>query len=448
MGPALLFIALRATNQRVRFPRLLIAILLLEPIGSQLIFWTNSWHGLGGTPSLVTDVLPFPLLTFEFGPWFWFSIFVGFFLLAVTVLIFATQFPSANSVYRKQLTLFLLGLLLPWLAGSLGVFGVGNLELFDATTFLFPISGLLIGLGIFRYHMLRLAPVAYSAVFSSIRDGIILVDDDFHIVELNPAALYLLGHKKRDLIGQLISEIFPIWDQAILSNAHFDESQTLDFYYEQGGQYRYLEVHGAAIVNNIHIASGHVLILYDVTDRKLAEKAGQLSEDRYRTIFETDSAATVILEEDMTISLANDGFVALSGCARDEVEGKMQWTEFVHEDDLQQMQAYHRARRISGNEAAPGKYDFRFVDRNGRIKDVFASVALVPGSTISIASLLDITDRKLAEQLLQQKASDLEVAVRSEQERSAIILQSVNDAIAVSDLEFQGLSISTGHLPS
>ena len=437
LGPALLITALHFTNQHVRYPRLLYAVLLLEPIGSQLVFWTNSLHGLGGIPSLNTDVLPFPVLVFEYGLWFWLSIFVGYLLFIVSIFIFATQIPGANLIYRKQLILILLGMLMPWLAGSIALMGVGNLQLFDITTFLFPVSGLFIGLGFFRYQMLRLMPVAYSAVFSSIRDGIIIVDDDFRIVELNPAALRLLGHKERALLGQLISDVFPIWDQAILNEVPLGGNQTLEFYYEQGGQYRYLEVHGAAIVSNVHVATGHVLILYDVTERKLAEKARQHSEYRYRTIFETDSAATVILEEDMTISLANDGFVALSGYARDEVEGKKRWTEFVHPDDLPQMESYHRARRQQNGGNAPNQYEFRFLDGNGRIKDVFVSVALVPGSTTSIASLLDITARKLAERLLRQRATDLEVAVRSEQERSAIILQSVKDAIAVSDLSIK-----------
>jgi PAS domain S-box-containing protein len=249
------------------------------------------------------------------------------------------------------------------------------------------------------------------------------------------------------LIGQPVAHIFSEWDQSILNNTQFEGTQTQELYYEAGGQYRYLELHGGDIVAD-NVATGrsasHVLILYDVTDRKLAEKSRQLSEDRYRTIFESNTAATLIIEEDMTISLANDRFTSLSGYARREIEGKKKWTEFVHADDLQKMKEYHRVRRQQNANLAdvPDEYEFRLLNREGDTIDVFVSVALIPDSPISIASLTDITDRKLAEQLLQQRAADLEVAVRGEQERSAIILQSVNDAIAVSDLDARTVFIN------
>lgn len=437
LGPCLLIFALEYTNRRIKYPRLLQAVLLIEPLVTQIVFWTNPRFGWGGTPTLVTNVVAFPLLVFDYGPWFWVSLFVGYLLFGISVLVLLTQLPGANSVYRKQLVLILTGLLLPWLAGILSLFGIGHLELFDVTTFLFPISGVLIVWGLLRYHFLGLMPVVYSAVFSSIQDGILIVDDDFCIVELNPAALRLLGRKESALIGQPISQIFPVWNQNILQNSHPDETRAWEFYYEDGGQYRYLEVHSGQILSNKSLSTGHMIILHDVTDRKLAEKSRQLSEDRYRTVFESNTAATLILEEDMTISLANNRFAALSGYARQEIEGKKKWTEFVHADDLEKMKAYHQARRQTTDNLSdvPDEYEFRFLNREGERIDVFVSVALVPGSNISIASLIDITDRKLAEHLLQQRAADLEIAVRGERERSAIILQSVNDAIAVSDLD-------------
>ncbi|MBK8905498.1 MAG: PAS domain S-box protein [Anaerolineaceae bacterium] len=436
VAPSVFLATLAFTRLRISYPRLLLVLLLIEPVVSLIIYWTNSWHGLAGTPRLVTDVLPFAVLYFAYGPWYWLRLFASYFLLLVATQILVVQIPGANKIYRRQLILILAGLLLPWLLGSLSILRVGNLEYLNVPTFFLPIASVFLGMGLFRYGLLQLTPVAYSAVFSSIRDGIIVLDQNFRIAELNPAALLMLGRKERALIGQSITDVFPIWDQSQLSQEFFEQNQSLEFYYEHGGQYRYLEVHSGVIMSSMLDAAGTVLILYDVTDRKLAEKARQVLEDRYRTIFETDSAATIILEEDMTISLANDEFARLAGYARQELEGKKKWTTFVHPEDVETMKQYHIKRRQNGEEV-PDKYEFRFVDRNGRIKNVFVSVALVPNSRISIASMLDITDRKLAEQLLQQRATDLEAAVRSEQERSAIILRSVNDAIAVSDLSYK-----------
>lgn len=441
VGPTTLLMVLQFTHQRLRHLRLLIAGLMVEPIVTQIILWTNHWHGLAGTPMLVTDAAPFPVLMYEFGPWFWFSLFISYLLFLVATFIVVMRLPGANKLYRKQIILLLSGLMVPWVAGSLGFFGFLDWHLFDMATFFFPVSGLLIGLGLFRYQLMQLSPVAYSAVFSSIRDGIMVLDDNGRIIETNPAALYLLGLRERELTGQQITDILPLPDTTFLKSASRNSAKSIQFYYEKGGQNRYLEVHGAALVSNIYISSGQVLILYDVTDRLLAEKARQFSENRYRTIFENDSSATIILEANMLISLANERFAELSGYSRREIEGKLPWTNFVHPDDLQRMKAYHESRRQNGD-SIPNSYEFCFITKAGEQKDVYVSVALVPDSTISVASLIDITDRKLAEQVLEQRASELETAVRSEQERSAIILQSISDAIAVSDLDYKAVYVN------
>jgi len=132
---------------------------------------------------------------------------------------------------------------------------------------------------------------------------------------------------------------------------------------------------------------------------KLNEKVAQLeeSEEKYRTTFENTGTAMVILEEDTTISLANHQFEILTGYSKREIEGKRRWTEFVHQEDLERMQKYHRQRRESG-EAAPTQYEFRFVDKEGNIKDIFLTIDVFPGTKKSIASLMDITKRKQVEE--------------------------------------------------
>jgi PAS domain S-box-containing protein len=101
------------------------------------------------------------------------------------------------------------------------------------------------------------------------------------------------------------------------------------------------------------------------------------SENYYKAIFEHTGAATVIIEEDTTISLANTEFESLSGYVREEIEGKKSWTEFVDKDDLERMKEYHRLRRV-GPGLAPLVYDFRFMDRNGDVKTIHLDIGLIP----------------------------------------------------------------------
>ena len=133
--------------------------------------------------------------------------------------------------------------------------------------------------------------------------------------------------------------------------------------------------------------------------RRRAEEALRRSSEQYHITFENTGTANVIIEEDTTLSLVNMEFEHLSGYSKDEIEGKKKWTEFVVKEDLEYMIAQHKLRRERA-EAAKNQYEFRFVDRFGKIHNVLLHIEVIKETKTSIASLLDITERKRAEEAL------------------------------------------------
>ncbi len=87
-------------------------------------------------------------------------------------------------------------------------------------------------------------------------------------------------------------------------------------------------------------------IFRDITERKRAEESLRDTEQKYRTVFETTGTATVIIEEDGTISLVNAEFEKLCGYPKEDIEGKKNWIGFVAEEDMARMREYHRLRRF------------------------------------------------------------------------------------------------------
>jgi PAS domain S-box-containing protein len=141
--------------------------------------------------------------------------------------------------------------------------------------------------------------------------------------------------------------------------------------------------------------------------RQQAEEALKKSENLYRTIFENTGTASVIIDEDMIISLANDEYEKLSGYTKEELEGRKKWAEFVEKDDLAKMMEYHRLRSIDPH-SVPKNYEFRFHNREGNAKDILLSVDVIPGTKRRVASLLDITSRKQIEKELKKRVRELE----------------------------------------
>lgn len=142
-------------------------------------------------------------------------------------------------------------------------------------------------------------------------------------------------------------------------------------------------------------------IIHDISDRKAAEAALRAGEERYRTIFEHTATANIIVAEDTTILLANTNFERLTGYTRADVENKMSWTALVTAEDLAVMQQRHRQRR-SDPGSVPGSYEFRARIRTGEVRDLYMSVAMIPETRESVASLIDITDRNTAQEALRQ----------------------------------------------
>lgn len=142
-------------------------------------------------------------------------------------------------------------------------------------------------------------------------------------------------------------------------------------------------------------------ITRDATWRKEAQEALHRSKERYRTIFENTGTATVLSSEDTTVLLANSNFEILTGYSKEEMEGKMSWTAFVSEEDLERMKNYHMQRRQEG-EPAPKSYEARCKNRSGEFRDMFLTVALIPGTKESVISCLDMTDHNRAEEEMRR----------------------------------------------
>jgi len=208
-----------------------------------------------------------------------------------------------------------------------------------------------------------------------------------------------------------------VWNKAVATKSAYDVEYRVR---RHDGVYRHWLARGVPLFKEDGSIREWIGTSIDITDMKLAEEELKQSENMYRTIFETTPAATMIVEDDTTISMVNREFVTQTGYDANDVEGKKNWTEFIMKEDLERVLGYHRLRRMNP-EASPRNYEFRYIDRKGRIRDVYATVALMPGTQKTVLSLLDITDRKRAEEALRTSSEELKSKSHELEEMNAAL---------------------------
>ncbi len=160
-------------------------------------------------------------------------------------------------------------------------------------------------------------------------------------------------------------------------------------------------------------------ILFDVTESKLLEEHLKKSEEFYRTLFQHSGTAIVVNDSKGMISSVNKTFSDLAGFKKEELEGKKHYLGFVK--DKKRVAAIHEKRWKQKNNV-PTRYEFIFMRKNGEERLIDININVIPGTEYSIASMIDITEKK-----------KLETEIRAKEQFLANILKESADGIIVLD---------------
>lgn len=121
---------------------------------------------------------------------------------------------------------------------------------------------------------------------------------------------------------------------------------------------------------------------------------------RYQTLFENSGTAMVVIENDGMISLTNTLFLNLLGYRREEVENRKNFFAIFDERFQYQVQDYHRRRR-DGDANIPHRHEAQVITSEGKTLDVIIMIGLFLGTSQSVVSIIDITERKRMEDELR-----------------------------------------------
>ncbi|HHO76611.1 MAG TPA: PAS domain S-box protein, partial [Deltaproteobacteria bacterium] len=252
---------------------------------------------------------------------------------------------------------------------------------------------------------LRASEQKYRILVENANDGIFVYQDQC-FKYTNPKFRELLGYTKeeldhmgfRDIVRPELGDLIEGRYVKRISGEAVPERYEIALL-AKDGTWRAFEINPSIIEYESRVATQN--IIRDITQKRKAQKALRASEAKYRATVEHTGTAIMLLEENRTISLVNKQMERLSGYKREEIEGRIPFTQLVHPEDRELMAGYHRARR-EGRRDIPSEYEFRFIDKQGNIRDSFITIGMIPGTRQSIVSIMDITDIKHMEQELEK----------------------------------------------
>jgi PAS domain S-box-containing protein len=142
--------------------------------------------------------------------------------------------------------------------------------------------------------------------------------------------------------------------------------------------------------------------IMDITKRKQADLALIESEERFRNVFEHAAVGKSITSPDGTVRV-NQGFCDMIGYTKEELTN-LKWQQLTHPDDVERDQKILNS-LISG-ECDSARWQKRYIHKNGTVVWVDVATVLQRDNATTpsyfITTVLDITERKIAEEASKQ----------------------------------------------
>lgn len=242
------------------------AALFVVPVMTLAAAVTNEWHSALWASITVTGDSS-GRLVYAAGPWYWVNAGTIYVQMAIGTFVLAGALRRFPPPYRRQTLAILVGAIIPWVGNAAYLGGLLPPGL-DPTPVSFTASGVCLAWGLFRYRLFGLVPVARDMVVDSMDDGVLVLDSQRRLIDLNAAAERYTGCSAASL-GRPVNEVVAWWDKALADDQPLGSGQPVVVRTEPGP--RYFEVKVTAVRDNQGRFVGWLVTVHDVSIRRRAD---------------------------------------------------------------------------------------------------------------------------------------------------------------------------------
>ena len=255
----------------------------------------------------------------------------------------------------------------------------------------------------------------FRALFDMSRDGIVFVDLDGHIEEMNQAYLDLVGYDRDEITTHTYQDLTP--EKWRAREAEIIETQVMPRGFSDEYEKEYVRKDGSIAPISLRTILVRDLegrpvrfmgIVRDIAELKEKEEALKASEKRYRSLFDLSHDGVVFAALDGPIEEANDAYLDMLGYDSDELTG-MTYQQLTP-PRWAAMEADIVAEQIL-TRGYSDEYEKEYIRKDGSVFPVAIRAILVrdeAGTPVRLMAVVrDIAEQKEAKEALERHAYDL-----------------------------------------
>ncbi|MDH7597310.1 MAG: PAS domain S-box protein [Methanothrix sp.] len=265
-----------------------------------------------------------------------------------------------------------------------------------------------------RLNALRLSEARYRSIVEDMPFLVCRFDHDGVLTFVNENYCNYFGFRREDIVGRSFLEMIPEDErEAVLERFRGLTRErpyvTYTHRVKRGEEIRWQRWTDRAIFGQNGEVIEYQSLGEDITAEKNMDDALRESEHRFRVLAESTAAGIAIMRDERFVYVNRAG-EEMSGYSRDELIGAPVWM-VVHPEDAAWLKKMY-SRKLRG-EPTPPRYEFRIITKNGDVRWVeYASGTLELGGEMAlIGTLIDITERRQAEEELRRFKDSLEQLV-------------------------------------
>jgi PAS domain S-box-containing protein len=366
------------------------------PLITLIIILTNGWHHLFWTDILASPGTEGTVLIWQHGPWFWAEMVYQYCLLSLGIIVLLRFMFRSQRLYRRQAAVLIFGILVILAANAVYLTGHSPVQGLDLTPFAFIIIGLVCGVTFFNFRFLELIPIARSTVVEKMPDGLIVLNNQGNIIDINPAAVKFVGVQPAMVSGK---QLVQVWPELDVIRSKIGEDSHTELVSKISNPKIYFDIQVKTIRAYDGVPAGMLIVLRDITERKKTAQSLAESQSRYEALIEQSNEGVLIMQNGVC-RFANRTLAEITGYAVDELIGRTDPLRIVAED-LGKAAEYFRLCRSS--QPAQATFELRIQARDGWPKDAELSCGTVrfQGEIAQMVTVRDVTERRLAQKNLE-----------------------------------------------